>query len=69
MNPQGDMKPPQSIKAEFDQNLNVTSAGGAVLVERAVRRLGFRRAASEHLGERSEAARISMNDASKRAIV
>ncbi len=39
----GDNSTPRSVKGEFDENDCATSHGGAVLIERALRRLGIRR--------------------------
>jgi len=49
----GDTTRPQSVKAEFDPEFSATPLGGAVLVERAMRRLGVRRILAEHLPARS----------------
>lgn len=38
----GDTTRPHSVKAEFDDSLSATASGGAVLLEKAMRRLGLR---------------------------
>jgi len=53
MKTQGDTKRPRSVKAQFDNDFNATSSGGAVLAERTLRSLNLRRMISQHLPARS----------------
>ena len=48
----GDTRRPRTVKAVFDENFSATSHGGAVVIERVLRRLGIRRILSDHLPPR-----------------
>jgi hypothetical protein len=58
----GDIIRAQSVNAEFDGAASGTSLAGAILVERVFRRMGLRRAISDHLLARSESATFSTTD-------
>ncbi len=60
---QGDMKRPHSVKAQFDNDFEASAQGGAVLVERVLRRLDVRRLISQHLPARSSEATYTMENA------
>jgi len=49
---QGDTKRVRSVKADFDADFQATSHGGVALLEKALRRLGIRRAIGQHLCDR-----------------
>ena len=49
----GDKTRPRSVKAQFDDSFSATASGGAVLVERVIRRLGLRKLMDRFLPERS----------------
>jgi len=53
MTAQGDTKQVRSVKADFDDGWMVTSHGGSVLIEQALRRLSLRKAAGETLAPRA----------------
>ena len=57
-----DMKRPQSVNAEFDEGFEATPHGGAVLLERVLRRQGVRRLIETHLPSRSEDCEYSTVD-------
>lgn len=48
----GDTARPHSVKAQFDDSFSATASGGAVLIEKAMRRLGLRNMFERHLPER-----------------
>lgn len=58
-----DISRPRRVKADFDQNFNATSQGGAVLVEQIMRSLGVMHFISKHLPARSPLCQYSMPDA------
>ena len=49
----GDIKRPRGVKAEFDPEFSATADGGAVLIEKIMRRLNIMGACKDHLPERS----------------
>lgn len=58
-----DISRPRRVKADFDQNFNATSQGGAVLVEQVMRSLGVMRFIGDYLPTRSPLCHYSMPDA------
>jgi len=57
-----DMKRPQAVNAEFDNDFEATGNGGAVLIEQLFRSLGIRRIIEQRLAKRSEDAEYSMTE-------
>jgi hypothetical protein len=58
-----DISRPHRVKADFDQNFNVTPHGGAALVEQVMRSLGVLRMIGDHLPSRSPSCQYSMKEA------
>lgn len=58
----GDITRARSVKAEFDNSVRATSNAGNVLLERAMRRLGFLRIANDYLPQRPDSALYSSTD-------
>jgi hypothetical protein len=54
--------PARSARAEFDDNFSATGKGGAILVERVLRRLGIRKLLNKHLPARPWEAEYSSQE-------
>jgi len=59
----GDIKRPRGVKAEFDSEFSATADGGAVLIEKIMRRMNIIGECKEHLPKRSPVCQYTMEEA------